>query len=138
MEHRTLAEIRRNALTAPFETSTPKMTRRERLERWATLLERHRGPLMPLMRVEYLPEEARKMLRGDDTPLSVAYKDPLLQAEGLKSDRLGDGITFFELTDQEAHHLLCDCHYCGAMSGDNVATRVRYTANGPSARGLWD
>ena len=138
MEHRTLDEIKRTALTAPFETSTTKMTRRERLGRWAMLLERHGGPLMPLMRVEYLPERARKMLRGDDTPLTVAYKDPILRAEGLKSDRLGDGMAFFELTDQEAHHLLCDCHYCGTMSGENVAARVSFTANGPGVRGLWD
>lgn len=138
MEHRTLDEIKRTALTAPLETSAPKMSRREKLERWAALLERHSGPLLPLMRVEYLPEYARKMLRGDDTPLTVAYKDPHLQAEGLKSDRLGDGMTFFELTDQEAHHLLCDCHYCGTMTGENVAARARFAANGPSARGLWD
>ncbi len=138
MEHRTLDAIKRTALTTPVETSTAKMTRRERLERWAILLERHRGPLMPLMRVEYLPEEARKMLRGDDTPLTVACNDRLLQAEGLKSDRLGEGMAFFELTDQEAHHLLCDCHYCGTMSGENVAARVRFTANGPGVRGLWD
>ncbi|HEX2885726.1 hypothetical protein [Vineibacter terrae] len=138
MEHRTLDEIKRTALTAPFETATRKMSRREKLERWAALLERHRGALMPLMRVEYLPERARKMLRGDDTPLAVAYKDPLLQAEGLKSDRLGDGMAFFELTDLEAHHLLCDCHYCGTMSGESVAMRARFTANGPNARGLWD
>ena len=138
MEHRTLDEIRRTALTAPFETPTTRMTRRERLERWAIVLERHGGPLMPLMRVEYLPEHARRMLRGDDTPLTLAYKDPVLKAEGLKSDRLGDGMAFFELTDQEAHHLLCDCHYCGTMSGENVAARVRFTANGPGIRGLWD
>jgi len=138
MEHRTLAEIKRTALTTPLETSAPKMSRREKLERWAALLERHSGPLLPLMRVEYLPEYARKMLRGDDTPLTVAYKDPHLQAEGLKSDRLGDGMTFFELTDQEAHHLLCDCHYCGTMTAENVAARARFAANGPSARGLWD
>jgi hypothetical protein len=138
MEHRTLDEIRRTALTTPFETTTTRMTRRERLERWAIILERHGGPLMPLMRVEYLPEHARRMLRGDDTPLTLAYKDPVLKTEGLKSDRLGDGMAFFELTDQEAHHLLCDCHYCGTMSGENVAARVRFTANGPSVRGLWD
>jgi len=114
------------------------MSRRERLERWATDLERYDGRLKPLMRIEYLPEQERRMLRGDDTPLAVAYKDPVLREEGLASDRLGDAMTFFELTEHEAHHLLCDCHYYGSMTGTSVAARARATANKVTVRELWD
>lgn len=131
MEHRTLNAVRRTALTIPLATSAPIMSRREKLERWAMLLDRHRGRLLPLMRVEYLSEQARKALRGDDSPLSVAYNDPILRAEGLASDRLGNGTVFFELTEQEAHHLLCECHYCGTMTGETVAARVRFAAIAP-------
>ncbi len=131
MEHRTLNEVRCTALTIPLATSAPIMSRREKLERWAMLLDRHRGRLLPLMRVEYLSEEARRVLRGADSPLSVAYNDPILRTEGLASDRLGEGIAFFELTEQEAHHLLCECHYCGTMTGETVAARARFAAIGP-------
>ncbi len=56
----------------------------------------------------------------------------------LAGDSLGDIMDFFGLSEGAAHRLLCDCHYCGTMSGESVAMRARFTANGPNARGLWD
>lgn len=136
MKHTSLDEIRRVADTFPAESG--KMDRRARLERWATVLERHKGPVKPLYRIEYLAPQERALLRGDDTPLSIAYADPVLRAEGLASDRLGDAKAFFELSEHEAHHLLCDCHYGGTMTADGVASRIRAVANRMSVRELWD
>jgi len=59
MEHRTLDEIRPVAQVIPFGAASSKMSRRQRLERWATVLERYEGRLTPLIRIEYLPERER-------------------------------------------------------------------------------
>jgi hypothetical protein len=138
MEHRTLDEIKPLAEVIPFRATPSKMSRRERLERWATVLERYEGRLGPLIRIEYLPERERALLRGTDTPLTVAYKDPILREEGLMSDRLGDATAFFDLTKRQAHHLLCDCHYNGTMTAAGVAARVRSIANHVTLREFWD
>jgi hypothetical protein len=135
MEYRTLDEISR---VAQVESGFGKMSRRERLKRWATVLERYEGRLRPLMRIEYLSEQERRELRGENTPLTVAYKDPVLREEGLTSDRLGSAMAFFQLTEHAAHHLLCDCHYRGTMTAAGVAARVRSIANRITFRELWD
>ncbi len=138
MEHRTLDEIRPVAQVIRLGAASSKMSRRERLERWATVLERYEGRLTPLIRIEYLPERERVLLRGDATPLTVAYRDTVLREEGLTSDRLGDTMAFFALTERQAHHLLCGCHYYGAMTAAGVAARVRSIANQVTLRELWD
>lgn len=139
MEHKTLDEMKRVAQVIPLGTAPRKMSRRERLERWATILERYEGRrLRPLMRVEFLPEQERMLLRGDDTPLTVAYQDPILRDEGLAGDRFGDALKFFDLTEREAHYLLCDCHYYGTMTPAGVAARVRSMAQRVTFRELWD
>jgi hypothetical protein len=138
MEHRTLDEIRPVAQVIPFGAASSKMSRRARLERWATVLERYEGMLTPLIGIEYLPERERVLLRGDATPLTVAYRDTVLREEGLTSDRLGDAMAFFALTKGQAHRLLCDCHYYGEMTAAGVAARVRSIANQITLRELWD
>jgi len=107
------------------------MTRRQRLDRWADLLDQHGGPLKALYRIEYLsPEERRLYPGGDNTPLSVAYRDPVLRRDGLGGDTLGDAMDYFGINDWEAHRLLCDCHYVGAMTGHGLAARLRRHASG--------
>jgi hypothetical protein len=135
MKHWTLDET--TAVEPIADESTTTLTRRERLERWAEALERHQGRVMALFRLEYLPPEQRMLARGDDTPLAVAFADPVLRASGLASDRYGDAIAFFELSDSEAHRLLCDCHYHGRMSAEGVAARLRAVARRPTLAGLW-
>ncbi len=114
------------------------LTRKEKLERWATVLEQHRGPLKVLHRIEYLSSEQRAALRSDDSALSIAFADPVLRAAGLSDDRLGEAIGFFEITEDEAHHLLCDCHYHGPMTSSGLASRVRVTARHVTMRQMWD
>jgi hypothetical protein len=136
MEHKTLHEIDQVAERLPSGDAFGPMSRQQRLERWATLLEQHEGrPMRPLLRVEFLPEHERALVRADNSPLALAYGDPALRAAGLQSDRYGDALTFFELTDREAHYLLCDCHYHGTMTGSTVAARVRSAVGTLSAMG---
>jgi len=137
MKHATLDEIKPLAEVIPFPATSSKMSRRERLERWATVLERYQGSLRPLLGIEYLPEREYALARGTATPLTVAYQDSLLREEGLMSDRVGDAISFFDLTKGQAHYLLCDCRYYGSMTRAEVAARVRSIANRVTLREFW-
>ena len=135
MKHRTLHEIEAEARVMPGPPS--RALRRERLERLATVLEERCAPVRLLSRIEYLPRHECMRLRTDDSPLSFAYEDPVLRAQGLKSDRLGDAMAFFDLSLDEAHHLVCDCHYYGAVTSDVVASRARFIAKRVSFAELW-
>jgi hypothetical protein len=111
------------------------MSRRERLLRWADLLEKHRESLNALREIEYLSPEDRRAYRGFNTPLTIAYNDPVLREAGLSDDRLGTAMDFFEMTDDDAHRLLCDCHYMGSMTGSGLANRIRHFAE--HGGGVW-
>lgn len=136
MEHRTIGDLRQAARVVPIGGS--RMSRRDRLERWATLLMQHpEQPLKVLRRVEFIFHDERARLRGDGTPLAIAYADPVLRDEGLASDRFGDAVDFFDLSDRAAHYLLCDCHYQGTMTAARVAERIRLVKDKVTFRELW-
>jgi hypothetical protein len=132
MKHQPIHEI--DALAEIAEVQGATLSRRDRLERWADLLSRnpHRQ-LKALSRVEFYAERERALLRGENTPISVAVGDPVLREAGLQGDTLGDAQSFFELSDAEAHYLLCDCHFVGQMDGEGVAHRIRTLAASNSA-----
>jgi hypothetical protein len=138
MKHRTLDEIRPVAQVTPVEAPPTGALRRERLERLAELLDQHGGPIRLLSRIEYLPRQERLLVRADDSPLTVAFRDPVFRGQGLTSDRLGDGMAFFGLSHQEAHHLLCDCHYAGAIKPPMIAMRARAISRQVSFREVWN
>jgi hypothetical protein len=132
MEHRPLDELRDRANVVELQArvaESPRALRRARLERFATVIARHNGPVTLFSRIEYLPEHELAPLQVDNSPLEIAYRDPVLRAQGLASDRLGDGIAFFDLSPGEAHCLLCDCHYTGMVTGDMLAARSRLIAD---------
>ena len=105
------------------------LSQRERLERWAAALERLGGQrLRPLERIEFVSVRQRKELRADNSPLTVAFEDPELRSDGLQSDRFGDAISYFGLSNQQAHLILCDCHYGAGMRASEVARRIRNAA----------
>jgi hypothetical protein len=108
----------------------PALTRRERLERWASLLEQDpTRRLRSLGEIETKTPAERVQMRSPDSPLTVAFEDPVLRAEGLASDRLGDAIDFFEMSEDDAHRLLCSCMNGWTMSAGKVARGVRGVAN---------
>lgn len=128
MKHQKLDELGGVAEIVSFE-SRP-MTRRERLERWAEVLDGNPGKISALTRIEYLPLSERLNARADNSPLEIAFRDSVLRDEGLESDRLGDVMRFFELSNRDAHRLFCDCHYYGSMTGAGLANRLRNIAKG--------
>ncbi len=141
MKHRTLSEVTQVADVVPIGTPTSPEARRalrkQRLHRFADLLDSHTGRIRLFSRMEYLPKKDRMLLRDEESPLCLAFDDAVLRSQGLKSDRLGDAMEFFDLTTGEAHRLLCDCHYSGTINSQAIADRARRLANRKGLRDLW-
>src|SRR5215471_236208 len=126
MEHKTRDEIGDVADILPSCLQTCTLSKRERLELWAEALEREGGrDLRTLFEIEYVPPTERAGVRADDSPLSVAFADQRLRAEGLTGDTVGDATAFFGISEMELHSILCFCHYGEKMSADMAAARVR-------------
>lgn len=126
MQYQRLDQVRAHAAVAEAH---PPMTREQRLRRWADILKRlGPQPLEALRWVEFYAEPERRKLRRDGSPIALAFADPVLRAAGLSGDTLGDAQLFFGLSDDEAHQLLCDCHYQGALTGQTAARRLRAMA----------
>jgi hypothetical protein len=104
--------------------------RRRRLGRLALLLEDHHNPIQLFSQLEYMTYSHLQTLRCDNSPLNVAFSDPVLRNQGLKSDEYGDAVEFFDITPREAHQLLCNCHYQGMRpSSKAIAQHARSLAN---------
>jgi len=129
MEHKPLNDLSNVADLVP-EMPKASLTRCERLERWIEVLDREPGrALKTLHEIEHKPRDARRASRVDNSPLSVAFDDPILRADGLASDRLGDAVDYFELSDEEAHRAFCSCFYGESMTAGAVAGRLRSITN---------
>jgi hypothetical protein len=138
MKHRSLDEITKLAEVAPVDRRREEESpRRRRLERLSQLLEAHTGRIRLFSMMEYVPVKERVKLRQDESPLSIAYRDPQFRQEGLAGDRLGDAIDFFQLSMREAHHLFCDCNYAAAITPGAVAARARGLAHKKSLGEMW-
>lgn len=128
MEHKPVETLRGVAEVHEFKQGF--LSRRERLERWAELLERQpKRRLRSLGEIEFTPEERRPELRSDESPLTVAFEDPVLRADGLKSDKLGDAMEYFDLSERAAHKLLCSCMNGWSMEAGSTARKVHRLAN---------
>jgi hypothetical protein len=130
MEHRTSAELEGFA-----EVIHPqKLSKKECLARWALALEKRKGTrLCTLRETEYKPVKERLALQRANSPLTVAFEDPVLRSAGLKSDRLGDAARFFGLSHWELHDLVCNCHFGESVAAEVVAARVRRLSTRPSS-----
>src|SRR3954452_4393663 len=129
MKHTPVSEISRVA-DVHVVPPRPPLTRVERLERWAEALEREPDRVLTsLEEIEWKAEDDRGAMRTECSPVTVAYEDPVLRADGLASDRLGDAATLFRLTDAEAHFALCSCLYGQSMQAGVAARRVRMIAH---------
>jgi hypothetical protein len=124
MKHQSPDQLREAATLVAKKLAT--LTHKERLNRWADLLQQQPGPIEALYRIEYLSEADRRAYRGgDNTALAIAFRDPVLRGDGLAGDTLGDAMDYFAMNDEEAHRLLCDCHYMGSLTGHSLAPRIR-------------
>jgi len=130
MKHQTLNQLQTIAEVAPLSTY-PIMTRQQRIERWAVMLEENpERRLGALTGTEHLKGEARDAARCEGSPITVAFEDSVLRGGGLKSDTYGEAKRFFEMTDWELHDIVCSCHVGTTMRGQWAAARVRRTISG--------
>ncbi len=128
MKLKTLEELKRVAEVRP-PLARDRLSKRQRLARWAEALERApQRYLRSLFETESMSPRRRYALREDNSPLTVAFEDSVLRAEGLESDRYGDALKFFELSNGELHDIVCYCHHGPTMTPRAVATRVRSAA----------
>ena len=130
MEHRSAAEIERaggSALSLPT-------TREERLQRWAEALDRlGTQRLATLWRTEFAMGAARAGIRAENSPLSVAYADPVLRVAGLRDDSYAEAKRFFGLSDWQLHWAVCYCRHGETMTAESAARQVRAMIKPPSS-----
>jgi hypothetical protein len=81
--------------------------------------------LATLYQTEHQPTSVLSLLRSDNSPISVAFEDPILRAAGLENDTYGQAKKFFSLTDGELHNVLCYCHFGATVSAATAAHYVR-------------
>ncbi|CAN7556560.1 hypothetical protein [Mesorhizobium sp. LjNodule214] len=130
MKHQTIEQLQ---IVAEIDQGYPRqaMSRSERLERWAELLERNPDRrLSTLPQTEYQPVRARVAMRGDGSPISVALEDPVLRAAGLENDNYGEAKRFFELTDRQLHEIICYCHFGATVTAATAARHIRAVRTG--------
>ena len=114
------------------------MSRVERLERWAQLLERkpHRR-LNVIWQTEYQPPNERSVLRCDNSALAVAFEDPVFRAGGLVDDTFEAAKKFFSLSDRELHEIVCSCRFGHYVASRDAAAAVRRTLTPSSGPGIF-
>jgi hypothetical protein len=127
VEYKTVRQLENVAEVIP-ECSA--LSRTQRLERWAGLLQREPDrKLNTFFETEYENDERRAGLRRDNSPISVAFADSVLRAAGLQDDSYGQAKKFFEVSDWELHRVVCYCHYGVAVSARDAARAVRMIAS---------
>ena len=127
MEYKTVRQLEDVAAVTPEGRA---QSRSERLARWAELLEREpERRLNTFFETEYETDDARAGLRRGDSPISVAFADPVLRAAGLQNDSYGAAKKFFDVSDWELHRVVCYCHYGAAVAAGDAARAVRMIAS---------
>ena len=121
MQHRSLERIASEADVLTGASLSP----RERLERWAELLEHQPACLRAIPDVEHGGRREREARRVDLSPLTVAYADPVLRAAGLGGDTIGDAAAFFGLSHAQLHHLVCGCRHGLTLDPQATAAELR-------------
>jgi hypothetical protein len=132
MKHHALEQLQ---ILAEVDQDYPRqaMSRSERLERWVELLERNPDRrLATLHQTEYQPARERAAIRSEESPISVAFADPVFRAAGLNNDSYGEAKRFFELTDHQLHEVICYCHFGETLSAATAARHIRRALTGDS------
>jgi predicted acyl esterase len=137
MKHQALEQLQ---ILAEVDQDYPRqtLTRSQRLERWAQLLEQNpERRLSTLHQTEYQPASQRAAMRGDSTPISVAFDDPVLRAAGLEDDSYGEAKRFFQLSDRQLHNVICYCHFGATVNAATAAYYIRRLVPKAGQRGIF-
>jgi hypothetical protein len=108
----------------------PVMSRRDKLLRWAQLVDRCHSDLALYHGIEYMRPYDLNNIRPYATTRSaftIAITDPTFQAMGLTlSSSLIDTMRFFELSQDQLHGFSCDCG--GYIDNHEQARRIAHLA----------
>lgn len=123
MRHQTLEHLQ---TLADVNLQLGIMTRLERLACWAELLEQDPERILRTFPgTEYECAETRGTMRVSDSPITVAFHDPSLHADGLNDDTYGEARRFFEITARQLHDIICGCHFGEMVKAGHAAQGVR-------------
>jgi hypothetical protein len=104
----------------------PVMSRRDKLLRWAELVDRCHHDLTLYHGLEYLRPYDLANIKPCSNPMSaftVAMTDPTFQSMGLSSaSSVTDAMRFFELSQSQLHQFSCDCG--GYIDNHEQARRI--------------
>lgn len=109
------------------------MTRRERLQHWASLVRAADERFQLFHGLEYAAPavlRAHQALAGSAFALAVA--DPVLQRAGLTDPSMGGVMDFFDLSQSDLHAFSCDCG--GEIDNAAMADRIEHLGNFAAAR----
>lgn len=138
MKHTSLDDLK-VVSTVHDATEASKLSRNQRLERWAGLLERAPDRRLATLRgTEHEPPDVRRGMRAAGSAITVAFDDPVLRGQGLKGDTYGDAKAFFELDDWQLHGIVCYCHFGASMAAETAARCVRATISQPTGPGIFE
>lgn len=104
-------------------TEETTMTRDAKLERLATLVENCPRHISLFDRIEEMTQGRKERATLEGSVFALAAGDKTFQKAGLTGQTVADGQKFFELSNEELHHLSCNCG--GQMHRDEVANRLR-------------
>jgi hypothetical protein len=119
MKHLTAEQIAQVATPVP-------MSRADKIERWASLVERHSSGLQLYSNLERTTQSWRDncLIHDTDcTAFALAVNDPVLREAGLVERTLGACQRFFELSLADLHEFSCDCG--GHINNATMASSLR-------------
>jgi hypothetical protein len=109
------------------------LTRKEKLLRWADLIQAETRPFFIFHMVENwnwvqmgLPMASHAYPAGCVTAFALAGADPVFRAAGLAGDSMTQSMKFFDLSQLDIHEFSCNCG--GTLTGTQMADRVRHLA----------
>jgi hypothetical protein len=134
MKHPTLHDV--DVDVTPFAAdalSPATLTRAQKRDRWAQILEAHRGRVRAFDSIELVRPPRRGAMRADGSAVALAFADPVLRRAGLTGDSYADARGFFDLSHGDMHRLLCRCHIGASEPASATAARVRRLGESPLA-----
>lgn len=121
------AELKALETAFPVVEPTPvKMTRRQKLLRFADLIEKSAGTFALFHLLEYMGD-ATLMCHGvQGSALELVGRDPVFQKDGMKGSSVLEVKNYLGLSTEELHEFSCNCG--GDIGKREMAERVRRLA----------
>lgn len=131
MKHVDIEEMVTAAVPVPV---VAKMTRAEKLNRWADLVRNYQGGELQIFHnLEYWPDYAMRETQFGPMSLSafgVAVADAAFREQGLPNPaNLVDIMHFFDIDQAQLHEFSCDCG--GYISNRQQADQIANLTNRP-------